>query len=202
MTDIVYILSNQAMPGYYKIGMTNIDLGERIKQLSKPSGVPLPFDLVYAAELIDRDARETEQALHELFGDDRINPKREFFSTDPNKIKIAIQLCAHREVKLDRQPVGQEEADDLAIEKQAKKKAPFTFTASLQIPFGSIITFKNDSSISAEVINDREILYNGELLSVSAAAIKIGDLGYSASGLDFWMFGGEVLSKRRDRLFE
>ena len=42
---IVYVLSNPAMPEIVKIGKTS-DLTERMKSLSKPTGVPLAFECV------------------------------------------------------------------------------------------------------------------------------------------------------------
>ena len=39
---IVYILTNEAMPGYVKIGRTDGDLAGRVRQLNS-TGVPLPF---------------------------------------------------------------------------------------------------------------------------------------------------------------
>jgi len=50
--EIIYILTNEAMPGYVKIGRTS-DLKERIRSLSRPSGVPLPFEVYYASEVED-----------------------------------------------------------------------------------------------------------------------------------------------------
>lgn len=49
-THIVYILINAAMVGLVKIGMTK-DLNGRLKELNRPSGVPLPFDVFYAARV-------------------------------------------------------------------------------------------------------------------------------------------------------
>jgi hypothetical protein len=54
MTGIIYILTNEAMPGYIKIGKTG-DLGTRVKDLSRATGVPLPFEVFYAAEVDDVD---------------------------------------------------------------------------------------------------------------------------------------------------
>jgi hypothetical protein len=48
MVDIVYILTNEAMPGLIKIGCTNVELASRIKQLYT-TGVPLPFELFMRA---------------------------------------------------------------------------------------------------------------------------------------------------------
>ena len=50
MSEIVYILTNEAMPGYVKIGMTNNSLLERMKQLDR-TNIPLPFECYYACEV-------------------------------------------------------------------------------------------------------------------------------------------------------
>lgn len=43
MADIVYLLTNESMPGLVKVGRTNGDLAVRIRQLFQ-TGVPLPFE--------------------------------------------------------------------------------------------------------------------------------------------------------------
>lgn len=50
MPNIIYVLTNEAMPGLVKIGFTE-SLEDRIKYLSAHSGVPLPFECYYAAEV-------------------------------------------------------------------------------------------------------------------------------------------------------
>ena len=48
---IVYVLSNRAMPGLVKIGMTTRpELDTRLKELYT-TGVPVPFDVEYACEV-------------------------------------------------------------------------------------------------------------------------------------------------------
>ncbi|MBR0794010.1 GIY-YIG nuclease family protein [Bradyrhizobium jicamae] len=49
MTEIVYLLTNEAMPGLVKIGRTNGELASRIRGLYS-TGVPLPFELFYGAK--------------------------------------------------------------------------------------------------------------------------------------------------------
>ena len=62
----VCVLTNPAMPGIVKIGMTRAsDAGERIATLSNSRAIPLPFDFVYACNV--PDARKVEQALHLAF---------------------------------------------------------------------------------------------------------------------------------------
>ncbi|TSC84444.1 MAG: hypothetical protein G01um101417_250 [Parcubacteria group bacterium Gr01-1014_17] len=61
MNEIIYVLINEAMPGYVKVGRTS-NLHERIRSLNRPSGVPLPFEVYYASEV--RDSQKDEQWLH------------------------------------------------------------------------------------------------------------------------------------------
>lgn len=51
--QIVYVLTNSAMPGLVKIGKTTRnDLSSRMSELFS-TGVPVPFDCVYACEVDD-----------------------------------------------------------------------------------------------------------------------------------------------------
>ena len=85
MTEIVYVFTNPAMPGYVKIGKTSQgDVKQRLKALSNPSGIPVPFQCEYAA--VVNDATKVEEALHKAFHKDRPNKKREFFKIDPQQI--------------------------------------------------------------------------------------------------------------------
>ena len=77
MPNIVYILTNEAMPGIIKIGLTTDSVESRITQLSSHSGVPLPYECYFAAEV--EDCVKLEKTLHQLFSEERLNPKREFF---------------------------------------------------------------------------------------------------------------------------
>ena len=81
MPKIIYVLTNEAMPGLVKIGFTDSDVESRMTDLSRASGVPLPFECYFAAEVID--ATKLEKTLHQFFAEVRVNPKREFFKIDP-----------------------------------------------------------------------------------------------------------------------
>ncbi|MCW8946525.1 MAG: GIY-YIG nuclease family protein, partial [Sedimenticola sp.] len=51
MTNIVYVLINESMPGYVKVGRTD-DLEQRMRSLDNTS-LPLPFECFYAAKVND-----------------------------------------------------------------------------------------------------------------------------------------------------
>ena len=98
MSNIVYVLTNPAMPGIVKIGMTdNPDVQLRMGQLYT-TGVPLPFDCVIAREIADREAGEIESALHTAFGPNRINRSREFFQLDPEQVEVLLRVMPGRDV--------------------------------------------------------------------------------------------------------
>lgn len=88
--QIVYVLTNPAMPGLVKIGKTTqIEIEERMKQLYG-TGVPVPFDCAFACQV--KDASEVENALHFAFGVTRINPNREFFKIEPERVVAVLKL--------------------------------------------------------------------------------------------------------------
>lgn len=76
---IVYVLTNPAMPGLVKIGMTTRDnLDTRMRELYG-TGVPVPFECAYACKVKTSDCSKIEKALHIAFAPNRINANREFF---------------------------------------------------------------------------------------------------------------------------
>ena len=73
---IVYVLKNPAFPHLIKIGVTLRDeVQVRMAELFS-TGVPLPFECVYAGKV--KDAKKVERSLHQAFSPNRINPSREF----------------------------------------------------------------------------------------------------------------------------
>lgn len=64
------------MPHMIKIGRTSGESGERrVTELSRATGVPLPFEVAVARAV--HDAKLVESALHIAFAPDRVNPRRE-----------------------------------------------------------------------------------------------------------------------------
>lgn len=199
MPEIVYVLTNEAMPGLVKIGLTNDSVEARLTQLSSHTGVPLAFECYFAAEV--KAGARIEKTLHQLFAEARINPKREFFRLDPEKVVLAISIGEFKEITPGKAQVEPEEEE--ALEK-VKARRPRIRLDAIGIKSGDVLSFSRDESIQATVAPDGKVQYEGELLSPSAAALKaLHKLGYqtpAASGSEFWMFDGETLDERRRRL--
>ncbi len=84
----VYVLSNEAMPGLYKIGMTTTDPESRAAEISHGTGVPLPYKVELA--FFSNDPRSDEERIHEHLSSARINQSREFFRCSIEEINTAF----------------------------------------------------------------------------------------------------------------
>lgn len=85
--DIIYILSNPSYPGLLKIGYTRKEIGIRIKDLSKATGVPTPFKLEYIFRCTG--GLELESEIHKHLKEYRPNNYREFFDIP---LKNAVEV--------------------------------------------------------------------------------------------------------------
>ena len=89
----VYVLSNPAMPGIFKIGRTERPPRERMDELSKSTAVPFDFELVLFAQVDDSVAAEAE--IHRELRNRRVNMSREFFRMPIDEIRRTIQQNEH-----------------------------------------------------------------------------------------------------------
>lgn len=93
MTGFVYLLGNRAMPTFYKIGKTGLDPFERASQLSRPTGVPEPFDVI--CYFRTEDPRGDECHLHDFMADFRNSFAREFFRFGIEQMPWLVGLFKH-----------------------------------------------------------------------------------------------------------
>lgn len=90
MPEVIYVLENEAMPGIIKIGRTQRDVDQRVRELSSSTAVPLPFHCVYAA-VVD-DAVLVERHIHNAFAAQRI--RKEFFRLPAHCVISVLELVA------------------------------------------------------------------------------------------------------------
>ncbi|MBR1141679.1 GIY-YIG nuclease family protein [Bradyrhizobium sp. AUGA SZCCT0431] len=196
MTEIVYVLINEAMPGLIKIGRTNGDLAIRIRTLYS-TGVPLPFELFYACEVADGGF--VERNLHEAFGDHRVSKGREFFRLAAERARAAMLLAAIKEVKL-----GDEifETTEVKAEVEAaKRRSRFKLSMIGIKPGTELQLFKDPTIICTTVDEGNQVNYHGDITSLSDAALQahtaLGDEWPSASGPWAWGYKGKRLDELR-----
>jgi hypothetical protein len=196
MNEIIYILTNEAMPGYVKIGRTTNNLEQRIKDLSASTSVPLPFVCYYACTV--SNSQFVEHQLHDAFDNNRTNPKREFFQIAPERVVAALKLATIQEVTPKKDLVEDKE-DREALNNARKIREKFNFEMA-KIPVGAELTFSRDDNARAKVIDNHNIEYNGKVVSLSKSAQDILGYSYGVAGTDYWMYDGETLDARRKRL--
>jgi hypothetical protein len=90
VNEIIYVLTNEAMPGYVKVGRISTSLEQRMRELNSSTSVPLPFTAFYACTV--KDAHFVEHQLQDAFGDSRVDPKREFSGVGPDRMVSANGL--------------------------------------------------------------------------------------------------------------
>ncbi len=197
---IIYVLTNEAMPGYIKIGKTTTSVEQRILELSRATAVPLPFECPYAARVADMDG--AEKALHDAFDDHRKNPKREFFILAPERAIAFLKYITLEEVTPSRNVGVESEEDAVALEEARERRSAFNFKMVDIFP-GAELVFTRDENITCRVAEDlKRVEFRGEILSLSAAAqVALGST-WSVQGPAYWKYHGEILNDRRVRLQE
>jgi len=199
MDNIIYILTNEAMPGYVKIGKTANNLEQRVRDLSASTSVPLPFTVFYACKV--KDAHFVEHQLHDALDNNRVNPRREFFQIAPERVVAALKLAEIENITPKKDLIETEE-DREAHQEALERRGRFNFELA-QIPLGAEIYFSRDESKKAKVIDlrsARSIEYNGVITSLSTSAQEILGINYGVAGTDYWMYEGETLDERRRRI--
>lgn len=193
MNQIIYILTNEAMPEYIKIGFTHGDVTERLKQLDR-TGTPLPFEVYYAA--IVENAEKEEKWLHSIFADRRARDSREFFKMNPEYATLALKRVEIKEEKIDSGLTKEQEKE---VDEVKERRSRFHF-AHYGIPIGSKLTFTRDSNIVAEVVENDKIKIGEKVSSLSNFAMEL--LGYQRKpqGTLYFEYEGEILDDRRRRM--
>lgn len=82
----VYVLKNPAYKdGIYKIGMTERNVQQRMKELQGSTGVPLPFEQIHYWP--SDTPKSFEKTMHGIFRKVRVNRRREFFQAPSDVIQ-------------------------------------------------------------------------------------------------------------------
>lgn len=200
MTEIIYILTNPVIPDLIKIGRTT-NLEERVKSLSSHSGVPVPFEVYYAC--IVSDSSKVEKHIHDGFGDHRINPRREFFRINPERILSILKLVEVQNITPNVDFV-EDPDEQKSLNNERGRRTNFTFS-SVGIPVGTTLHFVRDENVTVTVVDDKNVEFEGEVKSLTQSSLILlnRDHGWNSSsvtGPRYWVYENETLSERRLRL--
>jgi hypothetical protein len=197
--QIVYVLTNPAMPGFVKIGRTSADdAGQRLAQLYT-TGVPFPFELVFACKV--PNSEEVERALHLAFSPNRPNAKREFFNIEPEQA-IAILKLLH--VEDATQEISQKPTaipiDEVQAGKHYKARRPNLNFREVGIPMDAALQF-TESNATVVVTGDRLIQYEGEEMSLTAITRQLLALEHNVQPSPYWTYEGKSLKTMYDETY-
>lgn len=97
---MIYAFSNPCMPGILKVGMTKRNIESRLKEAngSDTWRPPLPYQIELAKCVTNYKQKETD--IHALFSHlgKRIHPKKEFFETTLDEVKLIFNLIDGDEI--------------------------------------------------------------------------------------------------------
>lgn len=200
MTEIVYILTNPVFPDLVKIGRTK-NLEERVRSLSSQTGVPVPFEVYYSCTV--DDSKKVEKHLHDGFSDHRINPRREFFRINPERVLSILKLVEIEDVTPNDEFVENED-ELVSLNNEKTRRSSFKFS-SVGIKPGSVLNFVRDEGITVTVIDDKNVEFEGNITSLSQSSLVLlnRDFGKdwkTVRGPDYWVYNNETLSELRVRL--
>ncbi len=91
----VYVLFNQSMPNYVKIGMTTRSVNERAKELSK-TGVPGKWEVYFS--IFVPSCEQVEKLVHKHLKKVRYSSNREFFNISLVKAEHAVTMKANENI--------------------------------------------------------------------------------------------------------
>lgn len=87
-TGYVYVMVNSGKNGIVKIGKTKREPEKRAEELSKRTGVAVPFIVSYKVKV--GDPSRLEKQVHQELSEKRVNPRREFFNISSTEAIKAI----------------------------------------------------------------------------------------------------------------
>ena len=211
----IYILTNPSFPEYVKIGYAD-DVQRRLGELNRSECVPFAFRIYATYEV---NSRLSDKKIHAII--DKLNPNlraidtfagrqrvREFYAMSPEDAYSILEAIADIHGFSDKLVKYQRTEDELQddqtaeeIEDEHKERlAPFRFSMC-GIHKGDIIEYSNLASphdgTSCEVLNDREVRYDGRTWSLSALAQKLTGCQYSVAGPRYFKYQGQWLNDLR-----
>lgn len=195
-SGIVYLLINEAMPGLVKIGKTaRNDPRVRINELYNTS-VPAPFECVLAVRV--ENPSTVENALHKAFGQNRINPNREFFQIDPEHPAAILKLLMSLGSEDVTPTVNEENSSIPEIERKASEKLrsrrPSLNFIEMGVNVGSTLHSVSGNE-TAKVVSERKVNFREQEMSLSEATKIVREISYHVSPCPHWKFEGRSLSE-------
>lgn len=191
---VVYVLTNEAMPDIVKIGKTQ-NLKQRLGILN--TSVPLPFKVEYVCK--SKNYHDIEKALHKAFAPERINPKREFFTTEPGRVIAILEVFnkAFNGEDITKEAVEEANAELTAEEKESqekfRKRRPTLNFKEMGIVPGTVLSYINDPTIEVTVVDERRVKYQNEVVYLTPITTQLLGKEKDVQPSPYWNINGKNL---------
>ena len=212
----IYILTNPSFPQYVKIGYAD-NVERRLDQLNRSECIPFAFR-VYATYEVQ--SRLSDLKVHTII--DKLNPNlrsiddfngqkrvREFYAMSPEDAYSILEAIAEINGQTDKLKKIAMTAEDKAaaetaeeVEAEHKERlSPFTFS-KCGIKPGESVAWYDDPELTATVVDDKNVEYNGKRFSLTAlATLLLGrENSTGVAGPRYFKYNGEWLNDIRQRL--
>ena len=191
MSGIVYLLTNEAMPGLVKIGKTTGDDPQvRMDQLYNTS-VPVPFECALAVRV--EDPSKLEKALHRAFDPNRINPKREFFKIDPEQAVAALSIVADEDVTPAINQANNEISEiERSSSERLRTRRPNLNFREMGISPGDVLQ-PTSGEETATVVDDRKVRFRDREMSLTEATRLREKIESQVAPTPYWLHKGRLL---------
>ena len=118
----------------------------------------------------------------------------------PEKAKLAFLLAN----PIDITPKDEEylTPEEIITNRNYEKKrlSNFTFDQA-DVPYGSLLHFAKNNSITCVVYSANTVIFNGEFITLTEAARKTGLITHKEiQGPKYWLYEDELLTERRKRI--
>ena len=143
MNKFVYVLSNESMPGTYKIGKTS-NIKTRLKDLDSTSN-PTPFKVEILFECEDHDY--VEKKMHKIFSDYRVRSNREFFRTNLLSVRKAFKSFPGKIVEYNET----NHTNDKIINCKLKNDKSYTKTLTIEEKIAAIHNLRKNGQTTKEI---------------------------------------------------
>jgi len=193
MKGIIYIMTT-AVSGLIKIGQTGTsNYQERMRNLEANGYYNVAgLKRFFAIEL--EDYAEKEALLHDIFNKHQVD-ESELFALDQELIRQL--LLSFKGKVIYPKNINQEREFD-EVTKVRKQSKLFSFYKK-GLKNGDEIVFKDDETITAKIVGEREVEYGGRIWKLSPLAYNLyekrGELNTSGAyaGADYFKYKGKKL---------
>lgn len=201
-SGVIYILTNPSFPEYVKIGYAD-DIDNRLKQLNRSECIPFAFR-VYATYEVS--LRLSDLKIHSII--DKLNPNlwsvesfngkqrvREFYAMSPEDAYSILEAIADIHACGDKLNIATPTAEERTAEQIAQeidtesieRASNFSFR-KCHFSIGAKIEYYENPNITATVVGDRNVEYNGDTMSLTALAKLLSRKTYSIAGPKFFKY--------------